>query len=99
MKKKIIVIGEDNENFKKLKDNFDIEFVENPYKETFENMPLEEIKILKNGYDYLYPPLPKKLKNVEVKSIRNSKTNPKYNRNQLCPCGSGKKYKNCCLTL
>jgi preprotein translocase subunit SecA len=22
---------------------------------------------------------------------------PKIQRNELCPCGSGKKYKNCCL--
>ena len=24
---------------------------------------------------------------------------PKYERNELCPCGSGKKYKQCCLLL
>lgn len=22
---------------------------------------------------------------------------PKINRNEICPCGSGKKYKNCCM--
>jgi len=28
--------------------------------------------------------------------VRDSLENPKINRNELCPCGSGKKYKNCC---
>ena len=31
-------------------------------------------------------------------SVENSKTtNKEIGRNDLCPCGSGKKYKNCCL--
>ena len=45
----------------------------------------------------------------EIKKIKNSKpyknrgtrieprTEPKVGRNELCPCGSGKKYKRCCL--
>ena len=27
----------------------------------------------------------------------NPRTEPKIGRNELCPCESGKKYKNCCL--
>ena len=30
-----------------------------------------------------------------VETIR--RTEPKIGRNQSCPCGSGKKYKKCCL--
>jgi hypothetical protein len=60
------------------------------------------IKIMRTGYDPLikeledfkYSHLPNKLKFVELQPVR---TEPKYHRNQLCPCGSGKKYKNCCL--
>lgn len=26
------------------------------------------------------------------------RTQPKTGRNDLCPCGSGKKYKKCCIT-
>jgi hypothetical protein len=31
-----------------------------------------------------------------VANVRNSKEDPKIQRNALCPCGSGKKYKKCC---
>lgn len=39
----------------------------------------------------------KKHESLIIKPIRNSKTNPKINRNDLCPCNSGKKYKHCCI--
>ncbi|MGN1250133.1 MAG: SEC-C metal-binding domain-containing protein, partial [Candidatus Spyradocola sp.] len=32
--------------------------------------------------------------NAARQPVRN--TQPKVGRNELCPCGSGKKYKNCC---
>ena len=31
-----------------------------------------------------------------VADVRNSKVDPKIQRNAPCPCNSGKKYKNCC---
>lgn len=40
--------------------------------------------------DYEYKPL----KRGHYESIR---TEPKINRNSICSCGSGKKYKKCCL--
>lgn len=27
------------------------------------------------------------------------RTTPKVGRNELCTCGSGKKYKSCCITI
>lgn len=35
-----------------------------------------------------------KERNANIVPIRNT---PKYGRNEKCNCGSGKKYKNCCL--
>ena len=36
----------------------------------------------------------KKQREANVQPVR---TTPKIGRNEICPCGSGKKYKNCCL--
>lgn len=105
-KKKILVVGHcapANVNRLLAADNLNVEFVDDlkeigkPYKEVIESMPLKELQILKDGYDYLYPPIPKKLQGLEVKQVRNSKTDPKHGRNEPCPCGSGKKYKRCCF--
>lgn len=38
--------------------------------------------------------LPKALRGYEIKPVR---TEPKIGRNDKCTCGSGKKYKHCCL--
>ncbi len=46
--------------------------------------------------DIQYMELTNKEKNAEILPIRNSKKDPKIGRNMSCPCGSGKKYKNCC---
>lgn len=35
--------------------------------------------------------------NQQIISFTNSSSNKKVGRNDLCPCGSGKKYKKCCL--
>jgi hypothetical protein len=105
-KKKIIVIGADtpaNANRLLAADNLDVEFVDDlkeigkPYKQVLEEMPPYELTCLKQGYECLYPPVPKKLQGLEVKHVRNSKTDPKHGRNEPCPCGSGKKYKRCCF--
>ena len=54
---------------------------------------------------YLVPPfivdtlsdVPKKLRGYVVKPVRDKSIDPKINRNSICPCGSGKKFKNCCI--
>ena len=35
--------------------------------------------------------------NFSLQSASYKRQNPKLRRNDLCQCGSGKKYKNCCL--
>ena len=45
----------------------------------------------------LYPPIPKRLQGIKFQEVRNSKENPKIGRNTPCNCGSGKKYKKCCI--
>lgn len=49
--------------------------------------------------DIKYSHLSKKHQEAEIKPVRNSKSDPKINRNQFCPCGSGLKYKRCCLKI
>ena len=44
-----------------------------------------------------YSHLSDKESNAVIVPVRNSNTNPKIGRNETCPCGSGKKYKNCCI--
>lgn len=46
--------------------------------------------------DPKYWDLTKKEKNANIVPVR---TEPKIGRNEKCPCGSDKKYKNCCLIL
>ncbi len=36
---------------------------------------------------------------TQLKKIKLQNSNKEVGRNDLCPCGSGKKYKNCCLKL
>lgn len=48
---------------------------------------LEELEIMENRIDELM-----KRKGISMPTINN-----KIGRNELCPCGSGKKYKNCCI--
>ena len=50
-----------------------------------------EIYSLDNYYDT------PKIKRGTPKPVRNSKENPKIGRNEPCPCGSGLKYKKCCI--
>ncbi len=42
----------------------------------------------------LLPPTPKRLRNAPHVPVR---TEPKISRNSICNCGSGKKYKHCCI--
>jgi hypothetical protein len=43
--------------------------------------------------DMRYAGLTKKEREADIQPVR---TEPKIGRNELCPCGSGKKYKKCC---
>lgn len=49
----------------------------------------------KNGYNYKLNNKLNKLKEYRLKQALNIKS--KIGRNELCPCGSGKKYKKCCM--
>lgn len=70
------------------------------------NLTDEEIKLIeeakptepyliKNVPDPELSYLTKKQRNQIIVPVR---TEPKIGRNEKCPCGSNKKYKNCCLT-
>jgi hypothetical protein len=48
--------------------------------------------------DFL-PPTPKWARGKTAIPVRNSKTDPKIQRNDQCPCSSGKKYKRCCIII
>lgn len=65
-----------------------------PYVEVLESMPPMEYKLLKAYDDMRYSHLTKKEREADIQPVR---TEPKIGRNELCPCGSGKKYKNCCI--
>lgn len=108
-KKKILVIGECNTE--KVGDalraeNLEVEFLEDekvlqthffrPYLDVMASMQAYEFSCFKDFHDYSHP-IPKRLRGLEVKSVRNSKENPKHGRNEPCSCGSGKKYKHCCF--
>jgi len=53
-------------------------------KKFIEELPVEDRKFIK----------PMKLKPTNRQMKRNP---PKIGRNEVCPCGSGKKFKKCCL--
>ena len=58
-------------------------------------------EIIKNVYvNIVANELKSKKKNVKEITVCNNgtyKAKPKQNRNDLCACGSGKKYKYCCM--
>ena len=51
----------------------------------------QDIYFMLNTYKETYKTPPKRGRYVEVR------TEPKIGRNEPCPCGSGKKYKKCCI--
>lgn len=53
-----------------------------------------EYKNIPNFDDLAYSHLTKKQREAHIIDIRRE---PKIARNETCPCGSNKKYKNCCL--
>ena len=60
------------------------------------------LNVLNTEEIYVYKNIYKELRNFTPRSKSNKgklidvRTEPKIGRNQLCPCGSGKKYKFCC---
>jgi uncharacterized protein YecA (UPF0149 family) len=110
-KKKLLIVGKDTSintddilikngenpedveviNIEDLKDLKSI-MNNNPYKKTLDSMPEKEVMVLRNYHNYLKDPLHNGPKLDPVR------TEPKTQRNELCPCGSGRKFKNCCLS-
>lgn len=46
--------------------------------------------------EFKYSHLTRKQREATAVPVRDSSTDPKIGRNEVCPCGSGLKYKNCC---
>jgi hypothetical protein len=92
--KRIIVVGGNGlNNIDKLKSLVSENDV--VINETITNPNFDKLESL-IGYveDIQYSHLSKKELEANIEPVR---TEPKYNRNDQCPCGSGKKYKKCCL--
>ena len=62
-----------------------------PKEQTIQNM---DFAFMKDVEDSKYSHLTKKEKEAVIEHVR---VGPKVRRNELCPCGSGLKYKKCCL--
>lgn len=58
-----------------------------------------QMEMIKQYDDLRYSNLSKKEREANIQSVRDSNVNPKIYRNELCPCGSGKKYKRCCFLI
>ena len=56
----------------------------------------KEMAFIKEMIDQDLNRIPKSERGPAV-AVRNSKEDPKIQRNEPCPCGSGKKYKHCCI--
>lgn len=89
---------EDNVEFidmANLPDDIDVVDMSRPYLETLRSMPPMEYKLIQHYVeDMRYSHLSKKEREADILPVR---TEPKISRNEPCPCGSGKKYKNCCI--
>lgn len=74
----------------------DIEFQDYQTREEKAKECLEEVK---SQIEWEFKPSPyvRDTLQSEQKGIPFKRTEPKIGRNQLCPCGSLKKYKHCCL--
>jgi len=75
----------------------DIIIIDDKHQSRFEEL-LSLVTTMADSLDNtLYAHLTKKERSTITEPVRNSLTTPKYNRNDLCHCGSGKKYKHCCF--
>lgn len=66
------------------------------FKKSIDSISPKEIEyqMIKDYDDFKYSHLTKKEREADIQPVR---TEPKIGRNDLCPCKSGKKYKNCCI--
>ena len=53
-----------------------------------------QYQMIKDYDEFRYSHLTKKEREADIQPVR---TEPKIGRNEPCPCGSGKKYKICCI--
>jgi uncharacterized protein YecA (UPF0149 family) len=75
-----------------LPEGEDVADLQTPY---LDSMSEDELKLMQKAYeDFKFGHLTKKQREADIQPVR---TEPKYQRNDPCPCGSGKKYKNCCI--
>jgi uncharacterized protein YecA (UPF0149 family) len=58
----------------------------------------KEMAFIKEMIDQDLNRIPKSERRPAV-AVRNSKEDPKIQRNEPCPCGSSKKYKHCCINV
>jgi len=58
----------------------------------------KETAFIKEMIDQDLNRIPKSERRPAV-AVRNSKEDPKIQRNEPCPCGSSKKYKHCCINV
>ena len=75
----------------------------NPFLDGSDIMDLEykyafkEFEKSEEYLSFLYGATPKALRGRVVKPVRDSSKDPKIQRNESCPCGSGNKFKKCCI--
>jgi uncharacterized protein YchJ len=68
--------------------------------DVLKNLAPYELEMMQSYDPVLYDlrgPEPKRFRNIEAQPVRVSQKDPKIGRNETCPCGSGKKYKSCCI--
>ena len=76
----------------------DINYIPEDFELLYRKEAEYQMEMIKQYDDWRYSHLSKKEREADIKPIRNSKDKPKIGRNELCPCGSGKKYKRCCFS-
>ena len=57
---------------------------------------MQHLEVIRTYEECDYLGLTKAQRYANISPARNSSVDPKINRNDNCPCGSGKKYKKCC---
>jgi hypothetical protein len=108
-KKKIIIIGPGDPSemdcLKEIYDNPHIEIICNPsgcnvekYLSIAMPMHVQVLKDIEENMPFIFEDgLTKKERAAIIIPVRDSTKDPKISRNAPCPCGSGKKYKHCCI--
>lgn len=96
--KQIATIGDDKKNIVVIDDSHrtgfghqESLFGHHHYKDVYELHNMHQYQD-----DFMNPVTKRMMNEPDAVPVRNSKDNPKIGRNDPCPCGSGKKNKNCC---